>query len=94
MLTRPPDEIRWFLSQAAGRLEVNWQHQGIPCRATLAHTHGDVVVLAIWCEDEGFVAYHEELAPDLLWRLALVPREPLWVRLRRLLRRLRAILSG
>ncbi|MBI3948678.1 MAG: hypothetical protein HY321_22390 [Armatimonadetes bacterium] len=91
---KDPDEIRRFLARASGRVVVEWQHEGMGWQATLAHTHGDVVALAIWCEEAGFVAYHEELAPDLLRRLAIVPHEPLWTRLRRALRRLRARFPG
>lgn len=88
-MRRHPDEVRRFLNQAVGRWDLRWEHAGVTWQVTLAHTHGDVVALAVWCSESGYVAYREELAADLLRHLGIRPRESLPQRLQRALVSLR-----
>ena len=78
------DEISGFLDQAIGKTTLDWHRGDISWRVTIAHTHGDVVAMAVWSSDEGYIAYHEELSGEFLRGLRLVPAEPLFSRLRRL----------
>lgn len=80
------DQIRRFLTQAEGRLAHRWQQDGITWEVTLAHTHGDVVAFAVWNDAHGYIGYREYLAEEFLQQLCIVPREPLWQRLRRFVR--------
>ena len=79
------DEIGRFLSEAAGKVAVEWTHEGVSWRVTVAHTHGDVVAIAVWCDQAGYVRYREELARDFLRELRISPSEPILSRVRRAL---------
>ncbi|NLC57797.1 MAG: hypothetical protein GX774_13255 [Armatimonadetes bacterium] len=92
-MRKHPDEIRRFLNQATGRKDLRWEYKGVTWQVTIAHTHGEVVAIAVWCNEAGYVGYREELAAEFLRDLRIVPPEPLLTRLRRALSDLRRLLG-
>ena len=78
-------------NQATGRICAGRRRS--PWQVTIAHTHGEVVAIAVWCNEAGYVGYREELAAEFLRDLRIVPPEPLLTRLRRALSDLRRLLG-
>ncbi|MDH7568431.1 MAG: hypothetical protein QHJ73_02425 [Armatimonadota bacterium] len=88
------NEIARHLSRAAGSLALEWRYQGVTWRVSIAHTHGDVVALAVWSSELGYLAYREHLAHEFLTRLGLLPRPTLGQRLWQAVERVRRWLPG